>query len=680
MELRKAVDRVFSAWWEAMGKKAQLKLLSTLLCGKCKTSPFDEVAGKMEVELLKVLNRFGFHRACRPEDRSTPVKVRLLQSLAAALGDADHEYLEELITLGVPLGVNGEIPRIPAVYEEKVKWVLPEGDLERWEEEQLRDNYQSATEHLSAVADQIQEDVETGRVLKMSLEEARARFGKDLKVASLGAVPKDAEWSKLRVVHDATHGVEVNHRIKLVNQMRFPLFDDLEATLLDFLAHGHRQKLVMGFDYKAAHRLIPVREQDWGLQSFRLDDSDTVYVNTCGTFGVGSAAFWWGRLAGTLQRVIWELIPFSECIYMLLYADDGLILAAGENYQPNLLKVLALIDTLGAPLSWAKCRGGLRMEWLGYFLDIEAGVVGVSGSKTRWLEEWVTGVLKDMLVTGREFKSALGRMGFLAGPVKQARPFLALAYSWAAKISAGTASSIPLSVALTLKFFLEAVKMQPVRAPQGIPRVGGEIFRVDAKADQTTVSIGGWESWDGTPPGQARWFSICLGRHNAPWIFSKGEPFKVIASLELLAVTVAVMIFSKGARWKECAGRMVLPAYTDSLVNSYVLDKYMSTSFPLSVVLMELAVQLQDLQVDLDLQWVPRDQNSLADSLTNLDFESFDKDLRMDLELKDLEFKILPALMALASEIDEEIIQKKTSKEVARKTPVERKMRLTQPW
>ena len=285
-----------------------------------------------------------------------------------------------------------------------------------------------------------------------------------------------------------------------------------------------------------------------------------------------------------------------------------------------------------------------------------------------------------MLVTEREFKSALGRMGFLAGPVKQARPFLALAYSWAAKISAGTASSIPLSVALTLKFFLEAVKMQPVRAPQGIPRVGGEIFRVDAKADQTTVSIGGWESWDGTPPGQARWFSICLGRHNAPWIFSKGEPFKVIASLELLAVTVAVMIFSKGAQWKECAGRMVLPAYTDSLVNSYVLDKYMSTSFPLSVVLMELAVQLQDLQVDLDLQWVPRDQNSLADSLTNLDFESFDKDLRMDLELKDLGFKILPALMALASEIDEEIIQKKTSKEVARKTPVERKMRLTQPW
>ena len=63
-----------------------------------------------------------------------------------------------------------------------------------------------------------------------------------------------------------------------------------------------------------------------------------MYVNTCGTFGVGSAAFWWGRLAGTLQRVIWELIPFTECIYMLLYADDGLILAAGENYQPNLVE------------------------------------------------------------------------------------------------------------------------------------------------------------------------------------------------------------------------------------------------------------------------------------------------------------------------------------------------------
>ena len=52
------------------------------------------------------------------------------------------------------------------------------------------------------------------------------------------------------------------------------------------------------------------------------------------------------------------------------------------------------------------------MEWLGYLLgQLRGVVVGVSGSKAKWLEEWVTRVLKDMLVTGREFKVGSGPDG-----------------------------------------------------------------------------------------------------------------------------------------------------------------------------------------------------------------------------------------------------------------------------
>ena len=56
--------------------------------------------------------------------------------------------------------------------------------------------------------------------------------------------------------------------------------------------------------------------------------------------------------------------------------------------------------------------------------------------------------------------------------------------------------------------------------------------------------------------------------------FAKGEPFKVIASLELLAITVAIIVFSPDATWTETAGRLVLTAFTDNQANSYVLDKY----------------------------------------------------------------------------------------------------------
>ena len=142
-----------------------------------------------------------------------------------------------------------------------------------------------------------------------SLAEDRERYGPSLKVASLAAVPKDPAWDQVRVVHDATHGVEVNHQIRLVNQMRFPLFDDLEATMAQFLSEADGRKLVMAFDYKGAHRLVPIHEDDWGKQAFRLDQEDEIFLNTVGTFGVASAAFWWFRLAATLQRTLWVFLP-----------------------------------------------------------------------------------------------------------------------------------------------------------------------------------------------------------------------------------------------------------------------------------------------------------------------------------------------------------------------------------
>ena len=229
-------------------------------------------------------------------------------------------------------------------------------------------------------------------------------------------------------------------------------------------------------------------------------------------------------------------------------------------------------------------------------------------------------------------------------------------------------------------FFLEAVSRDPLRPPKGIPRTGGKIFRVDAKAEGATVVIGGWETHGGTVPSESRWFSVRLTRKNALCVFVKGEPFKVIASLELLAITVAIMVFEPEAKWKGMAGRLSLTAFTDNQANSYVLDKYMSTAFPLSVVLIELALHLQRSQVDLDLQWIPRDQNVEADALTNEEFGDFNADLRLPVEIEELKFLVLHQLIKFAEEIDSEITMKKASKEKTPRQDATKKMRLTQPW
>ena len=103
-----------------------------------------------------------------------------------SFGDEDWEYPEELTSVGVRVGTEGEIGRVPAVYEEKTRWNLSDPSAGLWSEEAVRDNYVSAKERLDKVRAQVQKDVEKGGIMVMSLEEARAEFGSSLKVASGG--------------------------------------------------------------------------------------------------------------------------------------------------------------------------------------------------------------------------------------------------------------------------------------------------------------------------------------------------------------------------------------------------------------------------------------------------------------------------------------------------------------
>ena len=118
----------------------------------------------------------------------------------------------------------------------------------------------------------------------------------------------------------------------------------------------------MAYDFKGAHRLHP---SDWGKQAFRLEDSDKVYVNCVGTFGVASAAFWWSRLAGTLQRVMmWRFLPYNHPLYALLYADDGLAMASGPQYRKVMLALLLFLTVVGAGLRLEKdCKWNGWVTW-----------------------------------------------------------------------------------------------------------------------------------------------------------------------------------------------------------------------------------------------------------------------------------------------------------------------------
>eukprot|EP00438_Fugacium_kawagutii_P019241 Skav234689 [mRNA] locus=scaffold3643:121276:121746:- [translate_table: standard] len=126
---------------------------------------------------------------------------------------------------------------------------------------------------------------------------------------------------------------------------------------------------------------------------------------------------------------------------------------------------------------------------------------------------------------------------------------------------------------------------------------------------------------------------------------------------------LAVMIFGPGAGWKGGRRTMTLSGITDNAGNSHVLRKFGSSKYPLSIVVMELACQLDRLEVDLELGWVPRAQNYQADDLTNEKFDEFTEENRIEVDFKNLPFIVMGKLMEEAGKLDSELKLHKTSKE-----------------
>ena len=309
-------------------------------------------------------------------------------------------------------------------------------------------------------------------------------------------------------------------------------------------------------------------------------------------------------------------------------------------------------ELLEIPVTWAKVRGGTEVNWIGYYLNIHTFHKGINSSKRAWIVEWINKKLELGGVVGRELKSVLGRLSFVAGALRHVRPFLAPLFSWSAAMAPGTFSKFPDAVVILLEFVREEVQRMPMRRVEPLEVSPIDVFRVDAKAAGEEIVIGGWETGESPDQKKARWFSFHLTRKTAPWAYLRGDPFRNIATLELIGVLVAVMVLAPGSSWARGGACVTMTALTDNLANTHVLRRYGSSKYPLSIVAMELAVQLDQVGVDLQLQWVPRAQNQPADDLTNERFVDFDESNRIVVDFETLPFMVMDRLLEKAGELD----------------------------
>ena len=144
-----------------------------------------------------------------------PMHLGMLGAILKSFWDLDWRFVSGLGE-GVPIGVDGDMPRCPLIFERKTTWALEELEGEA---DKDRDNYSSAEGWEKEIEKLFKEEEALGMMEVVTDEIAKSTWGKYIHIASLGVV---VEKDKTRVVHDASHGVQVNHRIWTQDQLQMP--------------------------------------------------------------------------------------------------------------------------------------------------------------------------------------------------------------------------------------------------------------------------------------------------------------------------------------------------------------------------------------------------------------------------------------------------------------------------
>ena len=642
-------------------------------CALVKNEELKESLRKLWVSLLK-------ERGCAEPGldqiaEGQPFYLKLMRELLAMCEDPDREFLLQG-EVGFPVGILKPLPRTPHIYEEQTAWKLEEDPFMKGEV--WRNNYESVQEHEVFVREHFEQECAEGLMEKISLDEAKRRYGERVAISSLAVLVEDAELGKKRIIHDATHGTKLNHRIKCRDKTRSPGARE-KQYLLAYYRERKKALVSLVGDISKAHRRFLHDPEERGLLACRVKETDPfIYINNCGTFGVASASYWWGRISGAGIRLVHEMLGPERPVELLIFADDLESLGADSMGRQGIVLTFLYMSALGFPFKWAKQRGGLKVEWIGLFTDYSSFKLGLSPKRATWMRNWVLELANSGKVTQKVFEQGLGRLGFSASALLWERPFLGPLYSWNAAVRGKKGVlKIPAMLRAILLFLAERIEDGgDLHSPPPLAKPAEEhlLFFTDAKATEVSAWIGGYkQSRQGVI---LEWFSEEIDREWAPWIFLKRDPKRIIASLELLASLVAVKLWGPKEGQRSSA-TCFLRGKTDNQSNTYALSRWMSTKFPLTLLIMELSETLRQGRCELGLDWIRRDFNELADDLTNNKFEKFEKFPRVRWLPKEERWLVLERFMKHAQDFHAELArERQVKRELPKKLPKAKRQKL----
>jgi hypothetical protein len=353
-----------------------------------------------------------------------PFFLKLIQGTLREGRDADYKIFDEFCT-GVNLGVLQPLPRTPAIFEEQTTWRLEENPFATRHEQ--NPNYSSLYEHVDTVREQFDEDVQSGRMMKVTRQHYESTYPPEARaISALAALP---EKDKIRTLTDGTHVVQTNNKIRCRDQLRSPGPREKFHLLNGYRSRGSIAFSLLG-DVAQAHRLVKVRSADWGLLAVELDNPEERWLNRVGTFGFSSAAYWFARLMSGILRMVYMILGAGLSLDALLFADDLELIAETPRERRSILVFICLLFAVGTPMKWKKFRGGFQVDWVGLHSDYRTYSLGLSADRAAWVTKWTTQCISDGVVDVSDFQAGVGRLNFATQALLYYRPFLGILYAW----------------------------------------------------------------------------------------------------------------------------------------------------------------------------------------------------------------------------------------------------------
>ena len=128
-----------------------------------------------------------------------------------------------------------------------------------------------------------------------------------------------------------------------------------------------------------------------------------------------------------------------------------------------------------------------------------------------------------------------------------------------------------------------------------------------------------------------------------------------------------------------------VPTTTDNQGNGAALNKLMTTRYPASAVVVELAAYFKKMELRASVEWSHREANREANSLVNGDLSLFTPELRIPISHQQLQWSVLTQALAHGREAEEAYRSAKaagllTRNQKRRRRRPEERLRAVDPW